>query len=280
MDAFFNRDREAALRRSSSPLYKGSLICDDDLTISFQGKRVVQMRQCWAVGFSILELSKWHMASLYYDRIIPALGRGNVAVVMSDTDSFLLATSSADEESTMRLLAPYMDFSNLDPEHPLYSSAHARVPGLLKNEVPRAVIEEVVALKSKTYTVHSRPVMSAQKAAAYTVAGDDGGRVENKAKGVTEASRRRLTLRDYRRCLRNMTRVEVEEHNIRSVRHTNQLVRGKKVAFSSFDDKRYLICPIHSVPYGSVVIRAREKMSRERGEDFCCFLCDEPDLLC
>ena len=271
MDAYFNRDRESALRRTSSPLFKGSLVCDEDLTISFLGKRELRMRQCWAVGFAILELSKWHMASLYYDRIVPAVGEGKVSIVMSDTDSFLLAIGSDSEDRTMELLAPYMDFSNLDQSHPLYSSANARVPGLLKNEVPKAFIHEVVAIRSKTYTVQSRPrplpppTMGLRPRRHLPLP----ARLESKAKGVTGASRRRLTLHDYRRCLRNIAKVEVDEKQIRSVRHVNQLVESRKVAFSSFDDKRYLTCPIHSVPYGSSLLRTRGR--RQTEGDYCYF---------
>lgn len=59
MDALFNRTAVTALQRSSSPLYKGTLICDEELSISFHSKKVLQLNQCWALGFSILEVSKW-----------------------------------------------------------------------------------------------------------------------------------------------------------------------------------------------------------------------------
>lgn len=266
MDAFFNRNRHSALRRTSSPLFKGTLICDENLTISFQGKKVLKMTQCWPVGFTILELAKWHMTSLYYDRIVPALGEGNVAVVMSDTDSFLLTVNSESEDRTMKLLAPYMDFSNLDPGHPLYSKQYARVPGLLKNEVPRAVITEVAALKSKTYGIRT----AVRKMGVETEV-----RMENKAKGVSGASRRRLQLDHYKRCLRRMDKVEVTERSIRSVRHINQLVTSKKVAFSSFDDKRYLLCPKHSAPYGSTLVEYR----LYHGMEDYCYFCEHPNEL-
>jgi hypothetical protein len=254
MDCRFNNSRETALRNSSSPLYKGSLICDENLTISFHGKKTLQMNQCWAVGFSILELSKWHMQSMYYDHIVPSLGPGNVAVVMSDTDSFLLVTNHVDEDEVMRRLSPIMDFANLPVWHPLYNTDRHRLPGYLKNEVPLTAIVEAVALKSKTYALRTNLNDVAV----------------GKAKGVTEASRRRLTMDSYRKCLQQMCKVEVVERNLRSSKHINQLLRSRKVAFSSFDDKRFLLCPKHSVPYNSSVLRFTE-----RG----CFFCLHPDEL-
>ncbi len=66
--------------------------------------------------------------------------------------------------------------------------------------------------------------------------------------------------------LPRMQQFEVWQTTIRSVDHVNKLVRSRKVAFSSFDDKRYLLCSIHSVPYGSFVI----EMSLRDG---CCYFC-------
>jgi hypothetical protein len=251
MDCRFNSTCDRALRNSSSPLYKGSLICDENLTISFHQKKTVEMKQCWALGFSILELSKWHMQQLYYSKIVPALGEGNVAVVMSDTDSFLLATNYEREDEVMGLLAPWMDFSNLDEDHFLHSKVRARTPGFLKNEVPRGVITEVVALKSKTYVINTSL-----------------GETVNKAKGVSGKSKKKLTLKHYRRCLESIEKVEVKEHSIRSKNHINQMLESEKVAFSSFDDKRFLLCPKHSAPFGSRLIRRKT-----------CYFCAHPDHL-
>ena len=34
----------------------------------------------------------------------------------------------------------------------------------------------------------------------------------------------------------------------------------RKFAFTSFDDKRYQLCNLHSCPYGSVVIKRSEEL--------------------
>ena len=251
MDCRFNATRDRALRNSSSPLYKGTLVCGEDLSISFHQKKEVQMKQCWALGFSILELSKWYMQFSYYKRIIPSLHYGEMAVVMSDTDSFLLVTNKSSPTRAMRDLAHLMDFSNLDLDHRLYDKSRCRVPGYFKNEIPNDTISEAVALKSKTYGIA-------------TV----GGKTVNKAKGVTEAAKAHLHVPEYRRCLQGIAQVEVTQNSIRSSRHINQMLESRKVAFSSFDDKRYLLCPVHSVPYGSKLIRRKE-----------CYFCEHPDQL-
>ena len=50
MDCKFNREKHQAMRHASSPLYKGSVICDENLSISFLSKSAIRMRQSWAIG--------------------------------------------------------------------------------------------------------------------------------------------------------------------------------------------------------------------------------------
>ena len=254
MDCRFNKTREAAMKNSSSPLYKGSLICGEDLSISFHKKKEVQMKQCWAVGFSILEISKYIMQRLYYEVILSRLGPGNVSVVMSDTDSFLLYVKNLNEDEVMEKLASHMDFSNLDRSHRLFSLNRSKTPGYLKNEVPKARILEVVALKAKTYAFRT------------------ADSTQIKAKGVVQAVKEKIDFDQYKRCLQEITQHEVVQRSLRSKNHIIELLESTKIAFSSFDDKRYLLCPKHSVPYGSSLI-PQEKVDIE------CLFCENPDLL-
>ena len=202
------------------------------------------MTQHWAIGFSILEISKFVMQSLFYNKIQKKLGVDNIDVIMSDTDSFLLKVRAEDESKVLSELKDVMDFSNLDVDHPLYDARRKKVPGFLKSEVPRHSIQEVVALRSKTYAFRT-----------------DAGE-EAKAKGVTRAAKRRIAVEDYRNCLKKLQDFEVVQTTLRSVNHNNQLLKSRKIAFSSFDDKRYLLCPIHSTPYGSVYARRSQILNR------------------
>ena len=243
MDCLFNTTRESALRNSSSPLYKGVMICDEDFSITFRKKKKLVLNQCWAVGFSILEISKYYMQDLYYRRIRPALGEDTpCTIVMSDTDSYLMSIGCKDEVEVMTRLKHVMDFSNLEPSHPLYDGEKAKLPGYLKNEVPKASILEAVALQSKTYAIRT-----------------DLDETINKAKGVKSSVKKNIRLKEYKRCLQEIGHLQVEQCTLRSKNHVNQMISSKKIAFSSFDDKRFLMCPIHSVPYGSCLIREYEK---------------------
>ncbi len=57
---------------------------------------------------------------------------------MSDTNSFLLRVKKHMEMEALSKLVPFMDFPNLPKDHSLNLEEYARVPGLLKSEVPLA----------------------------------------------------------------------------------------------------------------------------------------------
>lgn len=135
----------------ASPLYKGVTVCNENLTVTFARKKVYKAKQCWMIGFTVLELSKLTMMRLYYEHLQPAVGLGNITTVMSDTDSFLVCIQGKDADAFLKSLGDVMDFSNYPADHPLFSDAAKKLPGYLKNEMPGMVIIEVVALKSKSY---------------------------------------------------------------------------------------------------------------------------------
>lgn len=250
MKCKFNRDRLTALRNSSHPLYKGTMICGEDLSITFHKLSEFRMNQSWAVGFSVLELSKYWMQKSYYCDIAPAFkDHGGCCVLMSDTDSFLLETKMPSADHAVSVIKDVMDTSNYPVEHSLHRSDRAKVPGYFKNEIPRAEIELFVGLKSKTYAIRC-----------------SRGKTEMKAKGIPQRQKHKIPMQEMLNCLEEMRSVELEYHGLRSYDHVNKLVKCTRVAFSSFDDKRYLTCEIHSVPYGSRCIALSKKIKR-------CYLC-------
>ena len=253
MDCRFNRNKQQALRNVASPLYKGSIICDEDFSISFLKKKVLQMnKQQWSVGFSILELSKLVMQRLYYEVIQPRFGVKNCEVLMSDTDSFLLRVKECGGlDGAMERLQDVMDFSNFPPDHKFFTKDKEKELGYLKNEHPNKEIVSFVGLRSKTYAIQLA-----------------GGSEKIKSKGVPHRTKDMIPLSALEDCLVSQSKLSVIFKAIRSKDHQLQVIQSEKVAFSSFDDKRYLFCEIHSVPYGSIVIQ-------RRGENLSCPFCDQ-----
>ena len=253
LDCKFDFTPENAMKHNTDPRLKSQLILSDHLTIAFLTRKILKMKQCWIVGFSILEISKFIMQNLMYNEI-KKVYKEKVSVVLSDTDSWILILPAKNTHEALLPLKHVMDFSNYEKKSPFFDESRKNQPGLLKNEVPNEAIKRVVALQSKTYAIK-------------TVS----NKVDLKCKGVKKNVKEKIPFKAFLNCLRTIDQHNVEQYTIRSKSHINELIKLKKRAFSSFDDKRYLLCPIHSVPYGSNII---EKCKKEQT----CFYCINPSM--
>ena len=134
------------------------------------------------------------------------------------------------------------DLSNFPLSHPLHDDSRKRVPGIFKDECNALHISEFVGLRSKMYSLLFDDV-------------SEVSHVESKvAKGVKQSViATSLAFRDYIRCLHLG---EIMEHTfkmIRSVFHNVHTFEQSKVSLSPFDDKRYILDHVHSVPYGHIM---------------------------
>lgn len=255
MDVRFVTNRKNALIRNTDPRTHSFKIFDEDLSAAFMRKKVINLNQNWAVGFAILELSKYYMQKMFYERVKPAFN-GRVSVLMTDTDSWILRVPTDSCDQACQLLGDVMDFSNYPQDHPLYDESVKNVTGYFKNESPQSEIQEMVGVRSKTYAVRT--------------AADE---TSNKAKGVRSTVSNLFTMADYLKCVQTEPEeVSIEQYTIQSKLHRLKTIKQKKVAFSSFDDKRFLMCSVHSVPYGSILI---EKFKKDK----VCPMCKNKDLM-
>jgi hypothetical protein len=257
VDCRFNFDEKQASQRFRCPTLKGSVICDDNFTVSFHRKKQVTMDQMWSIGFSVLERSKLIMQRLYYETIKPAFG-DKCSVVMSDTDSFCLLVEEPDVETAVRKIKHVMDFSNYPDNHPLRDDTKKNELGLIKNELPGAsCMTKFAGVKPKTYVV-----MTA-----------DDDRAMAKAKGVKRPMIKSLRYADYKKVIFGAESFRVKQMGLLARDYINRMVETDKVAFSSLYDQRWLLCAIHTCPYGSRLIEEAEKMNGK------CPLCAQPELL-
>lgn len=259
MDCHFNRTDQRAMKSFSDPLYKGVKICGENLSISFHRKKEVKLNQSWAIGFSILELSKFIMQSLYYKCIRPALNN-KCSVLMSDTDSFLILTSCKDSNEVVEKMSPIMDFSNYPINHSLHNITRKNQLGFIKNEVPSSEITAFVGLKAKTYAFKTKDSSSADE------------EMHSRAKGVKKIYKKTIPFESYLDCIQKVCQKSVKQITMQSKNHLNMLTESNRVAFNSFDDKRYLLCAIHSTPYGSMYMKKMKETNK-------CYFCEHPDIL-
>jgi hypothetical protein len=233
-------------RRFSDPSLKAATICSEDLVVTFHQKTEIELGQSWAVGYSILELSKLVMLELYYDVIQPRFP-GDVSILGSDTDSLMLLIRAPSEASIYRELEDVMDFSNFKPDSEFFDMTRKNDVGYLKSENTSGLKYVAFAgLKSKSYCLK--------------LENED---IESRAKGVKASSRKHLSFNDYKETVLTPKEKIVEQHTFLSRAHNIRMVRSTKTAFTTLDDKRYATCAIHSTPYGSTVAKMTAKRHEE-----------------
>ena len=223
-------------------MYKGYRILNNGVVVVYLNKASVKLDRLYAIGFTILETSKDHMFSSYYDFMQPTLGGpGKVSIVLTDTDSLLLHVKQMSRNEMFQKLDPIMDYSNYPSSHPRYSESVKGIPGFFKDENCGNIMTETIGLRAKCYI--TKVVEETNYTHSTSVV----------YKGVGKTARDELTLDAYRSCITDFGQVKTFMHVIRSVNHTLYTQVLRKVALSSTDDKRYLLdCGKHTRPHGSL----------------------------
>ena len=102
------------------------------------------------VGCTVLEESKLEMYKFWYDFLKKVCK--DVELIYMDTDSFIFKVIE-NFDDIMLEHKEYFDLSNYPKYSKYYDSINKKVPGKMKNERPSQKIDEVFALKSKSYIV-------------------------------------------------------------------------------------------------------------------------------
>ena len=168
-------------------------------------------------------------------------------LLYTDTDSFVFAIESVDISRDMLARSECFDCSNYPRDHRCYSNENKKVIGKFKDELAGNIMTEFVALRAKMYafTYNSDVNPAAER---------DGlarPREVKKCKGIARATvRKELTFAMYKHCLQSRRKRKGEMNVIRSDRHQVFTQKVWKVALSSYDDKRFLLDDVSSLPYG------------------------------
>ena len=229
-------------RACSHFTFKNFSIIDENIVTTSHFSKEIVLNKPYAVGFTILELSKHFMYDFYYLKLMPVCGRDNVSLLMTDTDSFILHVKN---KECLSKLKPYMDFSNYPSDHPLYDDSRKSKLGCFKDEIhPSKHIKEFVGLRAKCYALKIKTNAS--------------GKIEDKkvCKGLGKVCiQNRLKFGQYKRCLFDKKDITHHFTTINSKKHELFTSVKSKKALSGFDSKRFILsCGIHSVPYGSFYI--------------------------
>jgi hypothetical protein len=102
------------------------------------------------MGMSILDYSKIHIYSLYYDVLKPKY-QDNIKLVYIDIDCYVIKIEIDNLYKNFKKINKYMNFSNYNVKHPNYNKTNKKVLGKFKDKINGKIITHFIGLKSKVY---------------------------------------------------------------------------------------------------------------------------------
>lgn len=188
-------------------------------------------------GFTVLELSKLIMYDFYYN-YLKAKYLDALTLCYSDTDSFLVHIVCEDPYQDMAKDKHLYDCSDFDRGHICFSEENKKTPGKMKDEYSGKIIDEVVCLRPKMYSIKM---------------GDAGEKSKLVGKGIPRVIlKNRLTHEEYKKSLFENKKSRATAHLIQSERHNIFTKEVNKLALNPIGvTKRVLLKDnITSVPLG------------------------------
>ena len=233
LDLIEKLDTHRILNRQSKLSFDDKIAEYEKFSLYSFNKESIKFTKPIYVGFSVLELSKLLMYEWFYVKMQPYYGEDNLELHYLDTDSFIFSfkpIKSLIED--LKYFKECFDFSDLDPSHELYSKDNKKVKVKMKLETsPELDLDEAVFSGSKSYSLNNKQNSS-----------------HCKHKGLQDHNR--YTLEDYKNGLENKKIKYGVNYSFGSNKHEITLVKQKKIALNTFDDKRCDIDKYISVPWG------------------------------
>ena len=233
LDLIDKSDIHRILNRQSKLSFDNKIAEYEKFNLYSFNKETIKFTKPIYIGFCVLELSKLLMYEWYYDKMQPYFGEDNLELHYLDTDSFIFSFKPI--KSLIEDLKHFkddFDFSDLDPTRELYSNENEKVIGKMKLETaPELDLYEGVFLRSKSYSLNIK---------------QNGSHCKHK--GIQDHNK--YTLEDYKYCLENNEIKYGVNYSFRSNKHEIAMVKQKKIALNTFDDKRYYIDKYNSIPWG------------------------------
>ena len=155
-------------------------------------------------GMSILDISKTLIFDFHYRYIIPKYGKKQ-RLLFTDTDSLCYEITTDDFFADIANdINKKFDTSNFPKDHPSeIQGKNKKVPGMMKDEAGRKIIEEFVGLRAKLYSYKMFE-----------------GKTEKKCKGIKKSIiKNNISFDDYKKCLMSGISQMRKMNVIRSHKH-------------------------------------------------------------
>ena len=222
----------------NEPSYKHRHIINESLVGVEKEKATVELDKPIYMGLSILDYSKIHMYSFYYDVLKPKYN-DKIKLAYTDTDSFIIHVETDDIYTDFKHIKQHMDFSDYPKNHECYNASNKKVLGKMKDELSGKIMTHFIGLKPKSY--------------CYKVYGED--EEHKRSKGIVKHKvANELNYNKYEQTLHGDLKDKVEFNTIRSKNHQIYSINQVKFSLSNFCNKRYFYNAIESLPYGHYLI--------------------------
>ena len=232
-------DTEQLLKLTNNPLFHDRDIINEDIVGVHMIKPKVTLDKPIYVGQAVLDYSKLEMYQLFYD-ILPACPLiKKLQLVGGDTDSFFLAITTDSKHSlhdVFSMMPNHIDTSNYPTDHPLFSNNNKAKLGCFKDETGGQLLEEMILLRPKMYSMKYADAHSSIK----------------RAKGISRSIVSNMTHQDYHDAFEHKKETLVNMTILRSKQHTINTVTFRKRALSAWEDKRAWLSANKSLPHGHV----------------------------
>ena len=228
----------------SRNLLKDTTIINDELIMAELKKESVKLNKPVYSGASVLDISKYIMYDFFYNKLMSIYGRENITMLYTDTDSFILEIKTDDLYDDILKNKDLYDLSEMthsyfiDGNNKQIYNENKKVFGKFKDETKGIIINKFIALKSKMY--------------CYTTE----HKTELRAKGIKKLyAKENLNFNEYYKILFGDSYRKDTLKSIRSFEHEIHTIQQSKISLSTFDDKRYYLDAVNSLPYGHYSIK-------------------------
>lgn len=232
-------------KRTRQPEYIGARVITQDIVMVERKKKKVKLNKAVMVGAVILELSKYHMYSFYYEFMKPVFGH-RLRLLMTDTDSLIMHFQSSDYLRELEQFygrQPFMDrfdFSNLPKDDRFYDPHNKKVVGKFKLELLNII--EFVGLRSKMYSILAN---ERDPSTNFTI----------KAKGINRSVLKQSLKHEH--YIQTLLHQPLPAHLQTMTMHSLRACSGRmyshaqqKTTLSPADTKLYQVDTIQTLPYG------------------------------
>ena len=138
------------IKYSSRPTFKNSIIFGKNLVAIHEKPEEIRFNKPIYVGCTVLEESKLEMYKFWYAFLKKECEE--IKLIYMDTDSFVFEVAKNFNEIMLEH-KEYFDLGNFLKDSKYYDSTDKKVPGKMKDVNPLQNIDDVTALKSKSYIV-------------------------------------------------------------------------------------------------------------------------------